>query len=44
MEEVGGFNFGLAYTDTDLADAEQGRIKGEDVKKGRLIVSVSKTF
>lgn len=43
-KEFGGFNFGLAYTDTDLTDAEQGRIKGKDVKNGRLIVSVSKTF
>jgi uncharacterized protein (TIGR02001 family) len=40
----GGFNFGLAYTDTDLTDADQPPIKGEDVKDGQLIVSVSKTF
>lgn len=43
-KEFGGFNFGLAYTDTDLTDAEQGPIKGEDVKDGRLIVSIGKTF
>ncbi len=40
----GGFTVGLAYTDTDLSDAEQGPVKGEDVKDGRLILSVSKTF
>lgn len=43
-KEFSGFSFGLAYTDTDLSDAEQGAVKGEDVKNGRLIVSVSKTF
>lgn len=40
----GGFTFGLAYTDTDLTDAEQGPIKGNDIKDGRVIVSISKTF
>jgi hypothetical protein len=35
-------NFGLA--DTNLADAWSPRIKNEDVKDGRLIASVSKTF
>jgi uncharacterized protein (TIGR02001 family) len=43
-KDVGGFILGLAYTDTDLSDAEQGPIKGEDVKDGRVIVSVGKTF
>lgn len=37
----GGFNVGLAYTDTDLAAFN---VKGHDVNKGRLILSVSKTF
>ncbi|MEW5769139.1 MAG: TorF family putative porin [Pseudomonadota bacterium] len=43
-KDFAGFVVGLAYTDTDLSDAEQGPVKGEDVKDGRLIVSVSKTF
>jgi len=43
-KDFAGFVVGLAYTDTDLTDAEQGLVKGEDVKDGRLIVSVSKTF
>lgn len=42
--EFGGFNFGLAYIDTDLGDAEQGAVKGEDVKDRRLIASVSTMF
>lgn len=37
----GGFNFGLAYTDTDAATFS---VKGEDVTDGRWILSVSKTF
>ncbi len=40
-KEFGGFNFGLAYTDTDLPAAH---VKGENVTDGRWIVSVGKAF
>lgn len=40
-KDIGGFTFGLAYTDTDLPAA---LVKGHDVNDGRFILSVSKTF
>ena len=40
-KEFGGFNFGLAYVDTDLPTL---KIKGDDITEGRVIVSIGKTF
>lgn len=40
-KSFGGFNFGLAYTDTDLAEFAP---KGDDITDGRFILSVGKTF
>lgn len=40
-KEFGGFNFGLAYVDTDLPTL---KVKGDDITEGRVIVSVGKTF
>lgn len=41
---INGFTLGLAYVDTDLTNAQQGPVKGKDVKDERFILSVSKTF
>lgn len=40
-KSLGGFNFGLAYTDTDLPAFAP---KGDDINDGRFILSVGKTF
>lgn len=43
-KEFGGFNFGLAYTDTDTKVLSPKPGSTEDLADGRWIVSVSKTF
>ncbi len=46
-KEIGGFNFGLAYTDTDADSALYTVAKGtdtEDISDGAFILSVGKTF
>ncbi len=43
-KEFGGFNFGLAYTDTDTTVISAKPGSTEDLAKGRWIVSVSKSF
>lgn len=40
-KEFGGFNFGLAYVDTNLPSF---KIKGDDITEGRVVVSIGKTF
>ncbi len=43
-KEFGGFNFGLAYTDTDITVASPKPGSTEDLAEGRWILSVGKSF